>query len=81
MDIQAIVNKTLPLFDVHNDSENVEVEMRLGKFNGTFFDTNVGKAAYDRVLAGLQGYKGWEDIRTSVCDPGYWKSSLTRDCF
>jgi hypothetical protein len=71
MDIQAIVNKTLPLFDVHNDSENVEVEMRLGKFNGTFFDTNVGKAAYDRVLAGLQGYKGWEDIRTSVCDVFY----------
>jgi len=71
MDIQAIVNKTLPLFEVHNDSENVEVEMRLGKFNGTFFDTNVGKAAYDKVLAGLQGYKGWEDIRTSVADVFY----------
>lgn len=71
MDIQSIVQKTLPLFDVHNDSEHVEVEMRLGKFNGTFFDTNVGKETFDKILAGLQGFKGWEDIRTTTCDVFY----------
>jgi hypothetical protein len=71
MNVQRIVDETLPLFDVHNDNPNVEVEMRLGKFNGTFFDTNVGKAVFDKVLAGLQGFKGWEDIRTSSCDVFY----------
>ena len=71
MNIQEIVNKTLPLFDVHNDVDYVEVEMRLGKFNGNFFDTNVGKTAFHKVLTALQAYKGWEDIRTSTCDVFY----------
>jgi len=71
MNIQEIVTKTLPLFDVHNDSEHIEVEMRLGKFNGQFFDTNVGKVVFDKVLSALQSYKGWEDIRTSNSDVFY----------
>jgi hypothetical protein len=71
MDIQKIVDKTLPLFDRHNDEEHVEVEIRLGKFNGAFFDTNVGKKSFDAILAGLQQYDGWEDVRTSVCDVFY----------
>ena len=71
MDIQKIVDKTLPLFDRHNDEEHVEVEIRLGTFNGAFFDTNVGKKSFDAILAGLQQYDGWEDVRTSVCDVFY----------
>ena len=42
-DIKAIVEKLLPVFDSHKDEEHIEVEMRLGKYNGSFFDTNVGK--------------------------------------
>jgi len=78
MDIQQIVDKTLPLFDVHNDADHIEVEMRLGKFNGQFFDTNVGKVVFDKVLAALQGYKGWEDIRTSTCDVFYHDAAGVR---
>jgi hypothetical protein len=78
MDIQGIVNKTLPLFEVHNDSEFVEVEMRLGKFNGSFFDTNVGKQVFNKVLVALQQYKGWEDIRTSSCDVFYHDAAGVR---
>jgi|TARA_B100000287_G_scaffold404363_1_gene426978 hypothetical protein len=78
MDIQHIVNKTLPLFDVHNDAEYIEVEMRLGKFNGQFFDTNVGKEVFDKVLLALQGYKGWEDIRSFTCDVFYHDAAGVR---
>jgi hypothetical protein len=36
--------------------------MRLGKFNGKMFDTNVGKTTFDRVMIGLQRYMGWEKV-------------------
>ena len=78
MNIQQIVDKTLPLFDVHNDADHIEVELRLGKFNGQFFDTNVGKVVFDKVLVALQGYKGWEDIRTSTCDVFYHDAAGVR---
>lgn len=78
MNVQRIVDETLPIFDVHNDNPNVEVEMRLGKFNGTFFDTNVGKDAFEKVLFGLHGYKGWEEVRTSSCEVFYHDSAGVR---
>ena len=71
MNIQKIVDKTIPLFERHNDEENIEVEIRLGKFNGTFFDTNVGKDSFDRILKGLREYKEWEQVKTSTCDVFY----------
>jgi hypothetical protein len=71
MDIQKIVDRTLPHFERHNDEEHIEVEIRLGKFNGTFFDTNVGKDAFDRILMGLREYKGWERVQSSACDVFY----------
>jgi len=71
MDIQKIVDKTLPHFERYNDQDHVEVEIRLGKFNGTFFDTNVGKGAFDAILAGLRQYDGWEEVKVSVCDVFY----------
>jgi hypothetical protein len=71
MDIQKIVDRTLPHFERHNDEEHIEVEIRLGKFNGTFFDTNVGKDAFDRILMGLREYKEWERVQSSACDVFY----------
>lgn len=71
MNIQKIVDKTLPHFERHNDAEHVEVEIRLGKFNGAFFDTNVGKGAFDTILAGLKQYDGWEQVQSSTCDVFY----------
>lgn len=70
-DIRSIVDKIFPIFDKYKDEENIEVELRLGKYNGTFFDTNVGKETFDRVLSGLQQYNGWEDVKKSTCDIYY----------
>lgn len=69
--IRSIVDKIFPIFDKYKDEENIEVELRLGKYNGTFFDTNVGKETFDRVLSGLQQYNGWEDVKKSTCDIYY----------
>jgi hypothetical protein len=42
MDIQAIIDKVLPIFEAHKNEGDIEVEIRLGKHNGSLFDTNVG---------------------------------------
>jgi hypothetical protein len=70
-DIKSIVDKVFPVFESHKDEEHIEVEIRLGKYNGTFFDTNVGKDVFERVLEGLRKYSGWEDVKNSTCDIFY----------
>ena len=70
-DIQAIVEKVLPVFDSYRDEEHIEVELRLGKYNGSFFDTNVGKETFERVLGGLKKYPNWEKTESSVSDIFY----------
>ena len=45
--------------------------MRLGKHNGSLFDTNVGKETWERVLKGLNKYQGWESKKKSVVDVYY----------
>lgn len=70
-DIKTIVEKLYPVFESYRDEEQIEVELRLGKHNGSFFDTNVGKSAFERVLKGLQKYDKWETIETSISDIFY----------
>ena len=70
-DIKSIVEKILPTFDSYKDEEHIEVELRLGKYNGSFFDTNMGKKTFERVLKGLQKYDKWEKIDTSISDIFY----------
>jgi hypothetical protein len=53
-DIKSITEKLLPVFESHKDEENIEVEIRLGKHNGSLFDTNVGKETFERILDGLK---------------------------
>ena len=60
MDIQQIVDKVLPIFESHKNEEDVEVEIRLGRHNGSLFDTNVGKDAWNKILRALQRFDGWE---------------------
>ena len=60
MDIQKIVDTTFPFFEAHKNEDDIEVEIRLGRQNGSFFDTNVGKDAWKKVLRGLQKYDRWE---------------------
>ena len=42
--------------------KNISNEFRLGKFNGTFFDTNIGEKMYISILKGLSKYTGWDRI-------------------
>ncbi len=69
--IKAIVEKILPVFETHKEEEHIEVEMRLGKHNGSFFDTNVGKDTFEKVLEGLRKYDGWEKTEMSELDVYY----------
>lgn len=70
-DIKAIVEKLFPVLGSLKDEENIEVELRLGKYNGSFFDTNVGKETFERVLRGLQKYDKWEKTESSISDIFY----------
>ena len=70
-DIPVIVEKVLPVFDSFKDEEHIEVELRLGKYNGSFFDTNMGKETFERVLTGLKKFPNWEKTESSVSDIFY----------
>jgi len=78
MDIQAIINKVLPIFEAHKNEGDIEVEIRLGKHNGSLFDTNVGKDTWKRVLKGLKKYDGWESVKMSTSDVYYSDSNNIR---
>ena len=78
MNIQAIIDKVLPIFEAHKNEGDIEVEIRLGKHNGSLFDTNVGKDTWKRVLKGLKKYNGWESVKMSTTDVYYSDSNNIR---
>ena len=71
MDIKSITEKIKDVFETHKNEEHIEVEIRLGKHNGSLFDTNVGKETFERVLKGLKKYNGWESTKTTTTDVFY----------
>jgi len=71
MDTKSITEKVKDLFELHKNEEHIEVEIRLGKHNGSFFDTNVRKETFEKVLKGLRKYNGWEDSKTTTTDVYY----------
>ena len=77
-DVKAIVEKLLPVLEAHKEEEHIEIEMRLGKHNGSFFDTNVGKDTFERVLEGLRKYDGWEKTETTNSDVYYCDANSIR---
>ncbi len=78
MNIQHITDTVLPIFEAHKNQEDIEVEIRIGKHNGTLFDTNVGIGTWGRVLRGLHKFPGWEDVKTTVADVYYNDSNKVR---
>jgi hypothetical protein len=66
-----LTNNVLPIFEAHKNEGDIEIEIRLGKHNGSLFDTNVGKDTWKRVLGGLKKYDGWESVKTTVSDVYY----------
>lgn len=66
-----LIDKILPVFESHKNEEDIEVEIRLGKHNGSLFDTNVGKDVWKQVLTGLKKYDGWESVKKTTADVYY----------
>jgi hypothetical protein len=71
MNTKTIYDRIKPIFNSLKNEEHIEVEMRLGKHNGSLFDTNVGKETWERVLKGLNKYQGWESKKKTVVDVYY----------
>lgn len=66
-----IVEHILPIFEAHKHESDIEIELRLGKHNGSLFDTNVGKDIWKMVLKALKKYNGWESTTTTISDVYY----------
>jgi hypothetical protein len=62
MNVHKICDTIQPILDKFKNEEHVEMEFRLGKYNGTFFDTNIGENMYVAILKGLSKYNGWDRI-------------------
>jgi hypothetical protein len=77
--VDRIFSETKPLFEKFCKTPNVEFEFRLGKSvnGGKSFDTNVGKATFDRILRRLKKYQGWQSCAQSV-DTVYTSDSSIR---
>ena len=78
MDIKHITDTILPSFEALKTEENIEVEVRLGKHNGSLFDTNVGRDTWERILKGLKNYDGWESTNYTESDVYYNDNSNVR---
>ena len=78
MDIKHITDTILPTFEALKTEENIEVEIRLGKHNGSLFDTNVGRDTWERILKGLKNYDGWESTNYTESDVYYNDNSNVR---
>ena len=73
-----LTDKVLAIFEAHKNEGDVEVEIRLGKHNGSLFDTNVDKDVWKNVLKGLKKYDGWESIKMTTSDVYYNDSNNVR---
>lgn len=47
----------------HLIKNNLEIEFRLGKKNGDYFDTNIGKDNYEKLLRRLSKYPSWDSVK------------------
>ena len=65
MDIRHITDVLFPIIEEHRNTEHVELELRLGKFNGSMFDTNVGKYIFEKLQTGFTKYPGWDKV---ICE-------------
>lgn len=78
MNIHSLTDTVFPLVNQYKDEEYIELEFRLGKFNGTMFDTNIGKPMHDYIMDGLSKYNGWDRIITSEEEVFYRSSDGVR---
>ncbi|NBS68031.1 hypothetical protein EBT31_03835 [bacterium] len=60
--MEMLFPKFMPVVRRHCTKPHVELEFRIGKLNRGRFDTNVGKATFEKALRALNKYKGWESV-------------------
>lgn len=51
-----------PLFNNSKSLPNLEVELRLGKKNGTMFDTDIGEMKFNKIKTALDNFNDWEKV-------------------
>ena len=78
MDTQTIFNSVKDLIFQSKDTPELEIEMRLGKMNGTFFDTNVGEKTFDKILEALEQFQHWEEKKSDAVEVFYYNESKKR---
>jgi hypothetical protein len=61
-----LFKKVETAFKQHQTLPNLEVELRLGKKNGTMFDTNIGEDKFNKIKTALENYSGWENVKKST---------------
>jgi hypothetical protein len=72
---RALHDQWSPIINSHKNSKNIEIEMRFGRKSGSGFDTNVGKAAFEKVMRALTKYGGWEKKTHSKSTVYYFPES------
>ena len=78
MDTQTIFDTVKDLIFQSKDTPGLEIEMRLGKMNGTFFDTNVGSQTFDKILEALEQFQHWEEKKSDTVEVFYYNESKKR---
>ena len=56
--------------------KNVEIEVRLGKLNNGFFDTDIGEPLFKKLVQALEKYKGWEKVEVTNDEVFYWDNGI-----
>ena len=65
MNVRDITDALFPIIEKYKNNEHIELELRLGKFNGSMFDTNVGKQIFEKLQTGFTKYPGWDKV---ICE-------------
>mgnify|MGYP003643439746 CR=1 FL=1 len=73
-----LTDKVIAIFEAHKNEGDIEIEIRLGKHNGSLFDTNVGKDVWKQVLTGLKKYDDWESTKMTISDVYYSDTNNVR---
>lgn len=63
--MEMLYPQFMPVVRRHCATPHVELEFRIGKLNRGRFDTNVGKATYEKALRALRKYQGWESTKST----------------
>jgi hypothetical protein len=78
MDTQTIFDSVKDLIFQSKNIPGLEIEMRLGKMNGNFFDTNVGQQTFNKILEALEQFQHWEEKKSDTVEVFYYNESKKR---